>query len=109
MLRRFADQHIDWRGRRVLPLPLLDDGLDRVTQELPDDVLHVAQNVRKGRVKMALDVYLGDWEVRPVSLPDELLCGLSTAFNDLPGVAPQEYLPHSLGLARRLSIGEMPW
>lgn len=59
MLRRMADEDLNrrkFRGGRMA----VNGGLNRVSEELADDIFDMRENVGEGSVKMTLDLDLGD-------------------------------------------------
>jgi hypothetical protein len=109
VLRGFADQDLDGRQFGVFGLALLDDGLDRVAQELTNNVFKMAQNVWKSRVEVAVDFDFGDINVRAIGVLDQLLHRLAAIFDYLLCVAAQEDLANCLLVVRMdLGLREMP-
>lgn len=101
VLLGFADCDFDGRrrGRGVVGLFLvvLDDGLDRVAQELADDVLEVAEDVGEARVEVAVDFDLGDLYVGAVCGVGELGDGFGAAAYDIFGEAFDEDFADEIG------------
>jgi len=57
---------------------------------------------------VAVDLDLGDLDVRAVGMSYQLLRGFATRLNNLFSIASQENLPDRLLIVRRLCIGEVP-
>lgn len=96
-----ADGHLDGgRGRRGVRLPLVpvNDSLDRVAEELADNVLDVAQDVGEAGVEVADDVDLGDGGVGPVGGAGEGRDGFGAARDDVLGGTFDEDLADEVGL-----------
>jgi hypothetical protein len=104
----FADEHLDRRRFGVLGCTLLDDGLDRVPQQLANYVLEVAKDVREGRLEMAVHFDLGDLDIRAVCASDQLLGGLSAILDDFFGIASQENLANGFLVVQQLGVREVP-
>ena len=111
VLLGLADGDLDGRGRRLrLALGVgvgarlgvgVEDGRDRIPQQLADDVLQVAEDVGEGRVQVALDPDLGDGHVRPVGRPRQVPHRVPAPLDHVPGGALQEDLPDELGFRGR--------
>lgn len=59
MLRRMANKDLNrrkFKGGRMA----VNGSLNRVSEELADDIFDMGENVREGCVKMTLDLDLGD-------------------------------------------------
>jgi hypothetical protein len=108
VLLGFADCDFDGRRRSRgvvgLFLVVLDDGLDRVAQELADDVLEMAEDVREACVEVAVDLDLGDLDVGSVCGVGELGDGFGAAANDVFGEAFYEDFTDEVGF-RELGAG----
>jgi hypothetical protein len=87
----FAYCDFDGRGGRRgvvgLFLMVLDDGLDGVAQELADNVLEMAEDVREARVEVAVDFDLRDLDVGSVCGAGKLGDGFDAAAYDIFGEA----------------------
>ena len=109
MLCGLANEHLDWRKAGIFRFALLYDSLDRVSQQLADDVLKVAEDVWECCIQVAVYLYLGNGNVGAISSLDQLLHCLSTVFDDFFGIASQEDLAYSfLVVWRMLGLREMP-
>ena len=73
------------------------DGLNRVAQELADDVLEVAEDEGEAGFEVALDLDVGDGHVRPVGLLGYAADGLAAAVDDVLGYAFGKYLAYEFG------------
>jgi hypothetical protein len=104
----FADEHLDWWRLGVFGCALLDDGLYRVAQQLANNVLEVAEDVRECSLEMAVHFDLGDLDIRAVCTPDQLLRGLSTIFDNFFGIASQEDLANGFLVVQQLGVGKVP-
>lgn len=65
----------------------LDDGLDGVAEELADNVLEVAEDIREAGVEVAFDFDLGDLHFRAVGGEGEGLDGAAAAVDNVLGDA----------------------
>lgn len=85
----------------------VDDGLNRVAQELADNVLDVAEDVGEAGVEVANDADLGDGDVGPVDGASEGADGLGAALDDVLGRALDEDLADEVGLGELGARGEV--
>lgn len=95
------------RVRLPLALVLLHDALHRVPQQLADDVLEMAQDVREVGVEVAVDVDLRDRRVRPVRVLGYLPDRVPAPLDDFLGYAFEEDLADEFGLGE-LGAGREP-
>lgn len=111
MLRGFADQDLDGRRASAIKLSLLDQGLYRVPQELTNDVLQVALNVRKSCIKVTVDADFRNLHMRSISGLDQVLRSLSASLDNLLCIAFEKDLADSvaMGVVDWLGVWEMPW
>lgn len=107
VLLALADGHLDRRRRLVpvrgpvlAPLVALGHGLHRVAQQLADDVLEMAQDVREVGVEVAFDADLGQGDIRPVGALQDVADGLAAARDDVFGDALEEDLADELRLGQ---------
>lgn len=112
VLLGLAQRHVD--GGRLLggrvpaaAAVLLDDGLDRVAEQLADDVLEVAEDVGERGVQVAADPDLRDLGAGRVGGPREVLYGFGAVLDDVLGDTLDEYLADELAL-RELGAGGEP-
>lgn len=81
-----------------LLLMVVDDRLDRVAQELADNVLEVAEDVGKAGLEVAVDFHLGHLHLGAVGGAGELGDGFCTAADDILGDALDEDFAYEVGL-----------
>lgn len=109
MLRRFANQHLDGRQRRIFGLALLDDCLNRISQQFANDVFEVAEDIREGGLQVAVHFDLWDGYVRTVSAPDQLLRSFSAVLDNFFGVAAKKDFANGFLVVQGLGMGKVPW
>ena len=110
VLGRLGDGDIDGRGAFgwvAMCDVAVDDGLDRVTQELADDVLEVAEDEGEIGIKVALDADIGYLDVWGIDRASNLLYSVRTALDDVLGVALDEDLADKVGLGELSPWGEV--
>jgi hypothetical protein len=83
--------------------------LDRVAQQLANNVLEVTEDIWERRIEMAVHFDLWYLHVRAMRAPDELLRGLTTVFNNLFGVAAQEDFADCFLVVQQLGVWKVPW
>ena len=110
MLRGFTDQDFDWWLRRVSRAGF-DSCLYGIAQQLADDILQMAEDVREGGLQMAFDFDVRKTAVRTISFARKRDNPLPARFNDLLTVTAKEHLTNQIGIGVHvgLSVGEMPW
>lgn len=86
---------------RVVAIVVVDDGLDRVPEQLADDVLEVAEDVGEGRLEVALDSDLGHLHVRAVGGAREVPHRAAAPLDHVLGHALEEDLANELRLGER--------
>lgn len=109
MLGTLADCYLDggrFVGRLFRFLVVLNDGLDGVTQELADDVLEVAEDVREGSFQVAVDFYLGDGGDGAVGALGYLAYCMTAALDDFFGDAFEEDFAYEFGFGEFGAGGE---
>ena len=92
VLRRFADQDLDRRWVARIVSSSFDDSLDRVPQQLADDVLQVAQDVGERGLEVALEFDFWYGAIGTVRFSSESLGCLAAPLNHFLGVAAEEDL-----------------
>ena len=104
MLRALANCHFNgWRrsvGIRVLVLTalvLLDHCLHRVAQQLPNDILKVAENIRETSLQVTVNIDLGDGNIRPVGALRNIPNGFPAALDNILGYTLEKDLANELG------------
>lgn len=110
MLRSFAYEDLD---RRWIAGPVsspFDDSLDGVSQQLADDVLQMAQDVRESGVEMTSEINSRYGTVGSVRFSSESLCCLAAPLHYFFGIAAEEDLPDEVrvGFYVDLGVWEMP-
>ena len=68
----------------------------------------MAQDVGKRGIQVAIDIDLGDLNVRTVCALDQVLGGLATRLDNLFGIASQEDFADGLLVVWRRGVWEMP-
>lgn len=85
----------------------VDDGLDRVAEELADDVLEVGEDVGEAGGEVAVDADVGDLGAGPVGGAGEGGDGAGAAVDDVAGLALDEDLADEVGLGELGAGGEV--
>jgi hypothetical protein len=86
---------------------LLGHGLDRVAQQLADDVLEVAEDVGEVGVEVAVDADLGEGDAGPVGTLQDLADGAAAAGDDVFGETFEEDFADEFGVGE-LGAGGVP-
>lgn len=111
VLGRFTDEDFDrgwFAGHVSLPF---DDCLYRVPQQLADNVLQMAQNVRKGGVEVALELDVWYGAINAVGFSGEGLGCVSTSLHYFFSVTSEKDFADKVcvGFYVNFGVWEVPW
>ena len=105
MLRRLANQNLDWWCPVGAGGPVFDDGLDRVAKKLTNNVLQVAQDVGKGCFQMTLDCDVWQYAARAVSLSSQDCRSIPACLHHFTSAATQKDFSYEVRVRIKLGLG----